>query len=83
MVESIAFEPKSLDELTQFLEKNENNHHEIWVIITNKKAGTPQIVSFNQVVTEAKKLGLIDSRIKNIDDKKYVIRLTKKIKPKF
>ena len=80
MVESVTFEPKSLAELKQFLEENKDKYHEIWVIIKNKKAANPQIVSFNEVVNEAKKQGLIDSRIKNIDDKKYMIRLTKRIK---
>ena len=78
MAESITFEPKSLADLRQFIEENKNKHHEIWVIITNKKAANPQPVSFNQVVTEAVKQGLIDSRIKNIDEEKYVIRLTKR-----
>jgi hypothetical protein len=83
VAESVTFEPKSLDELTQFLENNRDTCHEIWVIITNKKAAFPQVVSFNDVVSEAKKQGLIDSRIKNVDEKRYKIRLTKKIKPKF
>ena len=83
MVDSISFEPKSLGELTQFLEENKDIYHEMWVIITNKKAASTQVVSFNDVVSEAKKQGLIDSRIKNIDNKKYMIRLTKRTKPKF
>ena len=83
MVDSISFEPKSLGELTQFLEENKDKHHEIWVIITNKKARSAQEVSFNDVVSEGRKQGLIDSRIKNIDSKKYMIRLTKKIKAEF
>ena len=83
MVESVTFEPKSLEELTQFLEEHKHREHEIWIIITNKKAANPQVVSFNVVVSEAKKQGLIDSRIKNVDEKRYMIRLTKRIKPKF
>ena len=79
----VSFEPKSLEELTQFLEENKDIYHEIWIIITNKKAVFPQAVSFNDVVSEAKKQGLIDSRIKNIDNEKYMIRLTKRLKPKF
>ena len=55
----------------------------MWVIITNKKSESPQVVSFNDVVSEAKKQGLIDSRIKNVDKEKYMIRLTKRLKPKF
>ena len=83
MAESATFEPKSLADLKHFLEENKDKQHEIWIIITNKKTANPKVISFNEVVREAKRQGLIDSRIKNIDDKKYVIRLTKRIKPKF
>lgn len=83
MAESVTFEPKNLDDLKQFLEGNKDKQHEIWIIITNKKVSNPQVVSFNEVAIEAKKQGLIDSRIKNINDKKYMIRLTKRIKHKF
>lgn len=79
MAESATFEPKSLVALRQFFEEHKDKHHEIWIIVTNKKAASPQIVSFNQVVSEAKKQGLIDSRIKNIDEKRYMIRFTKRI----
>ena len=81
VTESITFEPKNLDNLKQFLEENKDRKLEIWIIITNKKAANLQVVSFNEVISEAKKQGLIDSRVKNIDDKKYMIRLTKRIKP--
>ena len=80
LAESVTFEPKSLAELRQFFEENEGKYHEIWVIITNKKAGNLQLVSFNQVVSEARNHGLIDSRIRNVDEKRYMIRLTKRIK---
>ena len=83
LAEAVTFEPKSLDDLKQFLEENKDKHHEIWIIITNKKAANPQIVSFKEVISESKKLELIDSRIKNVDEKRYMIRLTKKIKLKF
>ena len=78
MAESVTFEPKNLTELEEFLEENKNKYHEIWIIITNKKTESPQPVSFDQVIDEAKKQGLIDSRIKNVDEKRYMIRLTKK-----
>ncbi len=80
MAESVTFEPMSLEELRRFFEENKAKYHEIWVIITNKKAANPQLVSFDQVVSEARKQGLIDSRIKNVDEKRYMIRLTKRIK---
>ena len=81
MAESVTVEPKSLAELRQFFEENKDKYHEIWVIIKNKKAADPQIISFNQVVSEAKNQGLIDSRIRNVDEKRYMIRLTKRLKP--
>jgi hypothetical protein len=56
--------------------------HEIWVVITKKKAANPPPLSFNQALVEAKKQGLIDSRTKTIDEKQYMIRFTKRIKPK-
>jgi len=80
VAESITFEPENLEELRQFFKENKDKYHEIWIIITNKKTANPQVVSFNQVVSEAKKQGLIDSRIKNLDAKRYIIRSTKRIK---
>ena len=80
MFESVTFEPKNLKDLKRFFEENKDKYHEIWVIITNKKAAHPQLVSFDQVVSEARKQGLIDSRIRNVDEKRYMIRLTKRIK---
>jgi arginine utilization protein RocB len=80
VAEFVTVEPKSLDELRQFLEENKDKYHEIWVIITNKKTANPQVVLFNQVINEARNQGLIDSRIKNVDEKRYMIRLTKRIK---
>ena len=52
------------------------------LVITKKKAINPQPLSFNQALIEAKKQGLIDSRTKTIDQTKYMIRFTKRIKPK-
>jgi hypothetical protein len=46
-----------------------------------KKAANPQPMSFNQAISEAIEQGLIDSRTKNIDEKTYMIRFTKRIKP--
>jgi len=82
MAESVTFEPQNNSELKRFFEENKDKHHEIWIIIKNKKDANPQPVSFNQAISEAIKQGLIDSRTKNIDEKKYMIRFTKRIKPK-
>ena len=81
MAESVTFEPQHVSELKRFFEENKDKYHEIWVIITKKKSVNPQPVSFNQALSEAKKQGLIDSRTKTIDEKKYMIRFTKRIKP--
>ena len=81
MAESVTFEPQNISELKRFFEENKDKHHEIWIIIKNKKAANPQPVSFNQAINEAIKQGLIDSRTKNIDEKTYMIRFTKRIKP--
>ncbi len=81
MIESVIFEPQEVHDLKRFFEENKNEVHEIWVIITKKKAANPQPVSFIQALEEAKKQGLIDSRTKTINEKKYMIRFTKRIKP--
>ncbi len=68
--------------LNSFLKKINEKYHEMWIVITKKKAINPQPLSFNQALIEAKKQGLIDSRTKTIDVEKYMIRFTKRIKPK-
>lgn len=82
MVASITFEPKNVSELKRFFDENKEKYHEIWVVITKKKAAKPQPISFDQALTEAKKQGLIDSRTKTIASEKFMIRFTKRIKPK-
>ena len=80
-LESVTFKPQNAFELNRFFEENKDRYHEIWVIImTKKKAADAQPVSFNQALQEAKKQGLIDSRTKTIDENKYMIRFTKRIK---
>ena len=81
MVESVTFEPQNVSELKRFLEDNKDRYHEIWVVITKKEAVDPQPISFNQAVGEAKKHEFVDSRTKTVDQQKYMIRFTKRIKP--
>ncbi len=81
MTESVIFEPQNAPELKRFFEENIDKYHEIWVVITKKTAANPQPVSFNQALEEAKKQGLIDSRTKTINNEKYTIRFTKRVKP--
>ena len=80
MIESVTFEPRNLSELKQFFEENKDVYNEIWIVLTKKDAFDPQPVSFNHAISEAKKQGLIDSRIKTIEKEKYMIRFTKRIK---
>jgi len=82
MVGSITFELQNVSELKRFFEDNKEKYHEIWVVITKKKAAISQPLSFNQALIEAKKQGLIDSRTKTIDAEKYMVRFTERITPK-
>jgi len=79
---SVTYEPKDTQDLTAFLENNKEKYHEIWIIITKKEFSNPQPVSFNEAVTLALAQGLVDSRTKSFDNRKYEIRLTKRKKEK-
>ncbi|MGD0643886.1 MAG: hypothetical protein ABSA75_03165 [Candidatus Bathyarchaeia archaeon] len=81
MAESVTFEPQKFLELERFFEENKDKYHEIWIVLTKKKFADPQPVSFNVAVDEAIKQGLVDSRTKTIDQQKYMLRFTKRIKP--
>jgi hypothetical protein len=76
---SVSFEPRNLEELHSFFAANKDEFHEIWMILTKKKSVNPQPVSFGETVREAVAQGLIDSRIKTLDERKYAIRFTKRI----
>jgi len=82
MIASITFEPQNVSELKRFFEENKEKYHEIWIVITKKKAAHTQPISFDQALAEARKQGLIDSRTRSIDTEKYMIRFTKRIKLK-
>jgi hypothetical protein len=75
---SVSFEPSSVDELRYFFEANRDRHHEIWIVLTNKKYADPQPVTFNDAVKEAVKQGLIDSRSRSLSEQKYAVRFTKR-----
>ena len=77
---SITYEPKNTQDLTTFLENNKEKYHEIWIVINKKKFSNPQPVSFNEAITIAIGQGIVDSRTKSLDIKKYEIRLTKRKK---
>jgi hypothetical protein len=80
--QSVSFEPKNTEDLRRFLDVNKDEYHEIWIVLAKKKVANPQPVSFIEAVDEAAKLGLVDSRSKTLDDKKYSVRFTKRKKPK-
>ena len=75
---TISFEPKNEEELAQFFKAHKDSYHEIWIILTKKIYANPQPVSFNQAVSIAVKLELIDSRTKTLSEQKYAIRFTKR-----
>ena len=78
MTESpITFEPKNIDDLSSFLRAKKDEYHEIWVVLTKKEIANPQPVSFNEAVSKAIELGLVDSRTKTLNKKKYAVRFTK------
>ena len=80
---SVSFEAKTPEELRRFFRANKDKYQEIWIILTKKTHADPQPVPFNEAVAEAVKRGLIGSRTKTLNERKYAIRFTKrkKIKP--
>ena len=76
--DSVVYEPKSVVDLSRFLMANKSKYHEIWIVLTKKECADPQPVSFNEAVNEAISQGLVDSRTKTLDEKRYAIRFTKR-----
>ena len=75
---SIFYEPQNIDDLSGFLKANKDKYHEIWVVLIKKEHANPQPVSFTEAVSEAIKQGLVDSRTKTLDKKRYAVRFTKR-----
>jgi hypothetical protein len=75
---STIYEPQNIDDLSSFLKTNKDKYHEIWVILIKKEHANPQPVSFNEAVSEAIEQGLVDSRTKTLDEKRYAVRFTKR-----
>jgi len=75
---SITYEPQNISDLSSFLKENKEKYHEIWVVLIKKKHLDPQPVSFSEAVGRAIELGLVDSRIKTLDEKRYAVRFTKR-----
>ena len=79
---SVTFEPRNAEELAHFFKASRDRYREIWIVITKKKHADPQPVTFEEAVAEAVKQGLIDSRTKSLNEHKYMVRFTKRKKPK-
>jgi len=75
---SVNYEPKNIADLSDFLKANKDNFHEIWIVLIKKEQANPQPLSFKEAVSKAIELGLVDSRTRSIDEKKYAIRFTKR-----
>ena len=75
---SIIYEPQNIDDLSSFLKTNKDKYHEIWVVLIKKEHANPQPVSFSEAVSEAINQGLVDSRTKTLDAKRYAVRFTKR-----
>ena len=75
---SITYEPQDTDDLSVFLKTNKEKYHEIWVVLVKKKCADPQPVSFSEAVSIAVHQGLIDSKTKSLDEKRYAVRFTKR-----
>ena len=75
---SINYEPQNIDDLSSFLKANKDKYHEIWVVLIKKEHANPQPVSFSEAVSLAIRQGLVDSRTKTLDEKRYAVRFTKR-----
>jgi uncharacterized protein YdeI (YjbR/CyaY-like superfamily) len=72
------YEPKNAKDLADFLKSNKEKFHEIWIVLVKKEFANPQPVSFSEAVSIAVEQGLIDSKTKSIDEKRYAVRFTKR-----
>jgi len=77
---SISYEPKNIDDLSSFLKSSKEKYREIWVVLVKKKFANPQPVSFGEAVSKAIEQGLVDSRTRTLDEKRYAVRFTKRKK---
>jgi uncharacterized protein YdeI (YjbR/CyaY-like superfamily) len=70
-----TFYARSRPAWRKWLEKNQKNFKELWLIFYKKHIGIP-CISYNDAVEEALCFGWIDSTIKRIDDEKYARKFT-------
>ena len=64
---------KNSDEWRTWLERNHGKEHEIWLIHYKKHSGKTGI-SYYEALDEALCFGWIDSRMKSIDDERFILR---------
>lgn len=75
---SIVYDNKNVGDLSDFLKSNKEKFHEIWIVLVKKKFANPQPVSFSEADNITVEQGLIDSKTKSLDEKKYAVRFTKR-----
>ncbi|MDZ8186373.1 MAG: YdeI/OmpD-associated family protein [Nostoc sp. ChiSLP02] len=74
------FCPNSRQEWREWLEKNHSNYSGIWLIYYKVKSGKPSL-RYNEAVKEALCFGWIDSKVKSLDEERYMQMFTPR-KPK-
>jgi uncharacterized protein YdeI (YjbR/CyaY-like superfamily) len=66
-----TFYSESREQWREWLESNHSKERSVWLIYYKKNSGKPSII-YSDAVDEALCFGWIDSKIKSIDDKKYM-----------
>ncbi len=78
--EFLTFCPTSREEWRKWLEKNHSTCFGVWLIYYKVKSGKP-IVKYSEAVKEALCFGWIDSKVKSLDEERYMQIFTPR-KPK-
>ncbi len=78
--EFLTFCPTSREEWRKWLEKNHRTCFGVWLIYYKVKSGKPS-VRYNEAVEEALCFGWIDSKVKSLDEERYMQIFTPR-KPK-
>jgi len=75
MNEKIALYFKNKDEWRKWLEKHHKNSKEIW-LIHHKKKSNKKGISHIEAVEQALCFGWIDSKLKKIDEERFILKYT-------
>lgn len=78
--EFLTFCPQSREEWRRWLEKNHRTCFGVWLIYYKVKSGKPS-VQYSEAVKEALCFGWIDSKVKSLDEERYMQIITPR-KPK-